>query len=144
MPPESDLMGILNLFGKKDVSADLSKRFPYEIRTEFVPYKLKARQKATTSFVIRLKNITGEPLLSSVVVDVPRQLSMDSIGLAKQKELRLGILAPGEEKESRIDVNSGVGTDKGEYTISLTAFAHYRDYGHVLNAMKKSALLEAV
>ncbi len=137
-------MGLLNLFGKKDVSADLGKRFPYDVRTEFVPYKLKSRQKTTSSLVVRLKNTTSEPLLSSIAIDVPKQLSLDTLGLAKQKEIRLGTLAPGEEKESRIDINSDVGTEKGEYTVTLTAFAHYRDYGHVLNAMKKTAILEAV
>ena len=39
-------------------------------------------------------------------------------------------------------IHGDAGTDKGEYTLSITAFIHYRDYGHVLNAVKKKAVLE--
>jgi uncharacterized membrane protein len=54
------------------------------------------------------------------------------------------MLSPNEEKEVRAEVHGDVGTDKGEYTLSITAFIHYRDYGHVLNAMKKKTQIEVV
>jgi uncharacterized membrane protein len=110
--------------------------------TEFVPYKLYANRKNSVLLMLKLKNLTREPVLSSLVVELPKNLSLDDTGLASTKELRLGMLSPGEEKESRIEVHGDAGTDKGEYTLSVTAFIHYRDYGHVLNAMKKKALLE--
>jgi len=66
------------------------------------------------------------------------------MGLANTKEIRIGELAPNEEKEVRADIYSNSGTEKGEYTLVLTAFAHYRDYGHVLNAMKKRSIVEVV
>lgn len=137
-------MGLLDMFGKRDVSDDISRRMPYTIKTEFVPYKLKSNEKSSSVFVVNLKNMTAEPVLSSIVIEVPRQLSIDSIGITKEKELRLGTLSPNEERESRFEIHGGVGTDKGNYTITLTAFIHYRDYGHVLNAMKKRAVLEVV
>lgn len=139
-----DTMGIFDLFGKRDVSGSLGKKMPYAIRTEFVPYKLKAKERSSSSFVVTIKNLTGEPVVSSLVIDVPKQLSLDSTGISKQKELRLGTLSPDESKETKTEVFGDVGTDSGEYTITLTAFIHYRDYAHVLNAMKKRVVIEAV
>ena len=137
-------MGIFDLFGKKDVKEDLGKQLPYGIKTEFVPYKLKSNQRSVSSLSMQVKNLTNEPVMGSVVVEVPDRLSLDETGFAKQKEVRFGMLAPNEQKEARVDVYSGVGTDKGEYTIGVTAFVHYRDYAHVLNAVKKRAVVQVV
>lgn len=79
-----------------------------------------------------------------MVAEVPKQLGFDEIGLTKQKEVRLGYLAPEEEKEVRIDVYNSSGADPGDYTVSLTAIAHYRDYGHILNAIRKRAMISVV
>lgn len=137
-------MGIFDLFGKKDVTTDLGRTLPYSISTEFSPFKLRANNRGSSTLSINLKNMTNEPVMSSVVVQVPDRVSLDSTGLAKEKEVRLGTLAPNEAKESRIEIFSNSGTDKGEYTVTITAFIHYRDYAHVLNAMKKRTVLEAV
>jgi hypothetical protein len=137
-------MGIFDLFGKKDVATDLRRQLPYNITTEFVPYKLRANSRGSATLVVNLKNMTQEPVTSSVVVEVPSRISLDSTGIAKEKEVRLGVLAPNESKEAKVDVFSSAGTDRGEYTITITAFIHYRDYAHVLNAMKKRTVVEAV
>ncbi|MGB9732921.1 MAG: hypothetical protein ACP5P2_02145 [Candidatus Micrarchaeia archaeon] len=137
-------MKIFSLFGKKDVSGELSKQAPYRIMTELVPYKLYSNRKSNVMMLIKIKNMTSEPLLSSVVIELPKGISFDEMGLANSKEIRIGELAPNEEKEIRADIYSNSGTEKGEYTVVLTAFAHYRDYGHVLNAMKKRSVIEVV
>ena len=137
-------MGLLDLFGKKDVAADLGARFPYYMKTEFVPYKLKSLERSSSSLLITVKNLTGEPVMGSIVVSVPRQLSVDSTGISKEKEIRLGSLSPNEQKETRFEIFSDVKTDKGEYTITVTAFVHYRDYAHILNSMRKRTVIEAV
>ncbi|MCL4403305.1 MAG: hypothetical protein M1500_03910 [Candidatus Marsarchaeota archaeon] len=137
-------MKIFGPFGKKNVSEDLTKKSPYRIMTEWMPYKLYSGKKSTSSLTIKLKNMTGEALLTSVVAEVPKQLGFDEIGLTKQKEVRLGYLAPEEEKEVRIDVYNSSGADPGDYTVSLTAIAHYRDYGHILNAIRKRAMISVV
>ncbi|MGC8699756.1 MAG: hypothetical protein ACP5RK_02010 [Candidatus Micrarchaeia archaeon] len=137
-------MKMFNLFGKKDVSDELSKQAPYRIITELVPYKLYANRKSSVMMLVKVKNMTSEPLLSSIVIELPKGISFDEIGLATSKEVRIGEIAPNEEKEVRVDVYSNSGTEKGEYTVVLTAFAHYRDYGHVLNAMKKRSAIEVV
>jgi uncharacterized membrane protein len=137
-------MGIFDLFGKKDVGTDLRKQLPYNINTQFVPYKLKANSRGSTTLVVNLKNMTESPVTSSVVVEVPERISLDSTGMSKEKEVRLGTLGPNESKEAKVEIFSSAGTDKGEYTLTITAFIHYRDYAHVLNAMKKRTILEAV
>jgi hypothetical protein len=137
-------MGLLDLFGKRDVSSQLGARFPYAFKTEFVPYRLRSRERSSSTLMVKLKNLTGEPVMGSVVVSVPKQLSVDSIGLSKEKEVKLGTFAANEEKEARIDIYSDVGTERGEYTITVTSFVHYRDYAHILNSMRKRTVIEAV
>lgn len=137
-------MGIFDLFGKKDVTTDLGRQLPYSVGTGFSPFKLKANNRSSSTLTVNLKNLTNEAVMSSVVVEVPERVSLDSTGTAREKEVRLGMLAPNEQREAKIEVYSNSGTDKGEYTLTITAFIHYRDYGHVLNAMKKRAVVEAV
>ncbi len=137
-------MGILDIFGKKDVSTDLSKDVPFMIRTEFTPYHLKSMEQSKVSLNIGVRNVTGEPVLGSVVVELPKRLSFDSIGASKQKEIRLGMMADKEEKNANVDIYGGTGTDKGTYTLTVTAFIHYRDYGHVINEVRKRTALEVI
>ncbi len=137
-------MKLPNLFGKKDVSSELEKASPYTIRTVFVPYKLYANRKGSAALQITLANATTEPLMTSVVVALPKQLSFGQIGIDKEKEVRLGILGPKEEKEASIDIFSDAGTDKGEYTLQVSVFAHYMDYRHIINGIKKRVQLEVV
>lgn len=137
-------MAIFNLFGKKDVSTELTKNSPYRIATEWTPYRLYANRKNSCTLSVRIKNVTAEPLLTSMVVELPQPLSFDQTGIAKQREVRIGEMAAGEEKELGVDVYGSVNSDPGDYTISLTAIAHYRDYGHIINAVKKRTSLEVV
>ena len=132
-----------SLFNRKDPGQSASK-LPLSINTEFVPYKLKAREKSSSTLIIRVKNLSDEFILSSVSVALPGQISLDEMGLEKRKDVKIGELKPKEEKESKIEIHSGVGTEKGDYTISLTAYVHYRDYSHVANAVKKRDTITAV
>ncbi len=137
------MAGLFGLFGKKNAS-DLVASAPYRISTEFVPYRLYANQKNSVRLFVNVKNMTSEPTLTSFVIEVPKGLSLDQTGISKEKEIRIGVLAPGEEKQIAADIYGDAGTDKGEYTLSLTAFVHYRDYRYILNAVRKKALLEVV
>ncbi len=136
------MVKLFGLFGKKDATEAITKEAPYRIISEFVPYRLYANRKNSVRMFIKVKNLTNEPTLTSVIVEVPKGLSLDETGIEKEKELRLGMLAPGEEKQIYADIFGDAGTDKGEYTLSLTAFLHYLDYGHVLNAVRKRSILE--
>ncbi len=137
-------MGLFGLFGKKDVKEDLGKALPYAITTAFTPYRLQANTRSSATLAVSVRNLTSEPVMASIVIEVPDKLSLDQTGLARQKEIRIGTLGPNEERESRADVYGSVGTDKGEYTLGITAFVHYRDYAHVLNAAKKRTVLQVV
>ncbi|MGC8680052.1 MAG: hypothetical protein ACP5T6_01995 [Candidatus Micrarchaeia archaeon] len=137
-------MGIFNLFGKKDVSEDLTKGMPFKIATEWIPYRLYANKKSTATLVIKIKNMTKEVLLTSVVIELPKQLAFDNISIEKEKELRLGEISPEEEREIHTEVMTTLNSDPGEYTLSLTAIAHYRDYGHVINEVKRRVAVEVV
>lgn len=137
-------MGIFNLFGKKDVGSELTKSSPYKVATEWVPYKLYASRKSSCMLLVKVRNVTNEILLTSVVAELPKQLAFEAVGLSKEREIRVGELPPDEERELRFDVYSGLNADSGEYTVNLTVMAHYRDYGHVLNAVKKRVTVEVV
>lgn len=130
-------MGLLNIFGKKDSIDDIGKRVPFSISTELVPYKLYAKRKSSASLRVKVANLTNDVLLTSVVAETPGRIGFDEIGMSKQREIRIGEMQPKERKEIVFEVFSGNGSESGEYTIGLTAIAHYRDYGHVLNAVKR-------
>ncbi len=137
-------MGIFNIFGKKDSGVELMRPLPFKLVTEWMPYKLYSKKPSSSSLKVRIRNATKEVLLTSVVAELPRQLAFEAMGLSKEREMRLGELAPNEEKEVRFDVFSGLKSDPGEYTVNLTAISHYRDYGHVINAVKKRVTISVV
>lgn len=137
-------MGIFNIFGKKDVSNDITKGSPFKVYTELVPYKLYANRKSNASLMVRVKNMTKEVLLTSVVAELPSKLGFDEVGVSRQREMRVGEIQPNEEREVRFDLFSNLNSDAGEYTMTLTAIAHYRDYGHVINAVKKRTTINVV
>lgn len=137
-------MGIFNIFGKRDVSADITKNVPFRLSTELVPYRLYANRNSSASLIVRVKNMTSEVLLTSVVLELPNQLGFDQVGMSKQREIRIGEVAPQDEKEVKFEVFGTAKSNPGEYTTTLTAIAHYRDYGHVLNAVKKRTTINVV
>ena len=132
------------MFGKKDVKADLGKALPYSITTAFTPYRLQANTRSSSTLAVNIRNLTNESVMASIVIEVPEKLSLDQTGFARQKEIRIGMLGPNEQRESRADIYGSIGTDKGEYTLGVTAFVHYRDYAHVLNAAKKRTIIQVV
>lgn len=137
-------MGILDIFGKKDSANDIVKGPPFSVTTELVPYRLYAKKNSSATLHVTLKNLTKDVLLTSVVAELPGKIGFDEMIMSKQKELRLGEIPPGEQKEVKLTLYTSLGSDAGEYTATLTAIAHYRDYGHVLNAVKKRISINLV
>jgi hypothetical protein len=140
----SENMGLLNIFGKKDSAADITKGPPFSVATELVPYRLYAKKSSSATLVVRVRNLTKDVLLTSVVAEAPNKIGFDEMLVAKQKEVRVGELQPQEVKEVKFNLWSSVGSDAGEYTLTLTTIAHYRDYAHVLNAIKKKITVDIV
>jgi len=137
-------MGLLDIFGKKDVSAELTKKVPYELKLSFNPLRISANKSDSVRMTISLTNRSSEPLLTSVIVQVPKKLGLDQTCLSNVREIRLGELSPGERKEIAVDVYSSTKTDEGSYPVTVTAIAHYRNYAYVLNSESKSTQLRAV
>ncbi len=136
-------MAIFGIFHKKEPEKG-ARALPYLLVTEWEPYRLYSDRKSSTNLHIRLKNTSGDPLLSSIVVKLPSQLGFDEIALAREKEIKIGELAPNEEKEFYLPVYKSASADRGEYTVTLTAIAHYRTYDHVINAIRKQSTIEIV
>jgi uncharacterized membrane protein len=131
-------MGILEMFGKKDVGDSLVRKIPYSLKVRFNPYRLSLKDKTSVDLILDLENLRAEePLLTSVVIRVPKQLGLDSMGLNQMREIRMGYLKPEESKSLRIEIYPTARTKPAIYPILITAFCHYRDYSHILNSEKK-------
>lgn len=137
-------MGIFDIFGKKDAAADITKGSPFLISTELVPYRLYSRRNSSATLLVRVRNVTKDILLTSVVAELPNRLGFDEMVLSRQREQRVGEMQPNDEKEIKFNIYGGVGSEPGEYTLRLTTIAHYRDYSHVLNAVKKQIQISVV
>ena len=137
-------MGILDLFGKKDVSDELTKKIPYAMKARFNPYRLVANKSNSVMLIASIKNLSKEPLMTSIVVRVPKGLGFDSTVLGTVREIRIGYLAPKEEKDLNIEIFGGIQSRPGEYKILITSFCHYRDYAHIFNSESKKISLRVV
>jgi uncharacterized membrane protein len=137
-------MGFLDLFGKRDVSAELTRKVPYALTMQFHPYRLSANRNDSVMLKVGIENLSTEPFLTSIVVKVPKKLGLDQTGLQQVREIRLGELTKDESKTVSVEIYGSTKTDEGEYPIEVTAMAHYRNYAYVLNSEKKKASLRAV
>jgi uncharacterized membrane protein len=137
-------MSIFDVFGKKDAAQELTKGSPFFLTTELVPYRLYSKRKSSATMLVKVKNATKDVLLTSIVAELPNKLGFDEMMMARQREVRVGEVQPGEEKEVKLGIYSSLGSEEGEYTMSITAMAHYRDYGHVLNYTRKRIKIAVV
>ncbi len=75
--------------------------------------------------------------MTSIVVTVGKGIGLDRSAISQQREIRLGFLKPGEQRHIKVQVWSTQRTEKGVYSLDLTAIAHFHDYSHVLNQARK-------
>lgn len=137
-------LALLDIFGKKDARKDLEKKYPFLVTTEWVPYKLYAKKRSSSTLYIRIKNLTKEVVLTSLALELPNKLGFEDMGLAKEREIRLGEIGVDEERELKFNISNSLDADKGEYTLVLAVMAHYRDYGHVMNMVRKRISVQVV
>ncbi|MEM0107180.1 MAG: hypothetical protein QXD11_00220 [Candidatus Micrarchaeaceae archaeon] len=135
-------MDFFSIFRKKE-NKDTYK-FPYRITTEWIPYKLYANQRSSSTLHVKIKNTTKDPLLTSLVIQLPDNLGFDTIALSRYKLEKIGEIAPDEEKDINVQVYNSANADKGEYTVTLVATAHYRNYDYVINALRKNSVVQVV
>ena len=141
------LDGILGTAGaKKDEAAEgTPTAVPmFSITTAFRPVRLAARKEESVDLELGVKNISEGETITSVNVDVPKGLGFDGMGIARTKEYRLGTMKSGEEKKFTLSLHGSSQTTPGNYRITISVYAHYRDYGHVLNSVKKAVELRVI
>lgn len=116
----------------------------FSINTAFRPVRLAARKEESVDLELGIKNISEGEAITSVNVDIPKGLGFDGVGIARTKEYRLGTLKSGEEKKFSVSLHGNSQTAAGNYRITISVYAHYRDYGHVLNSVKKAVELRVI
>lgn len=137
-------MGIFDIFGKKPEQTPSGKNSPFVLKVRMNPIRLEARRGETVDLRVELKNVKQDAVMTSISIDLPEKLGFDEKGLNTTREMRLGNLKPGEDRELVVPVYSTAKTTPGNEVIKVTAFAHYRDYSHTENAVKASTSLRVV
>lgn len=139
-------MGIFDsLLGKpKQEEAPDAKNIPFSMASTLRPVRLRARAENSCELILHLKNISNSTQMCSILVELPKSLGFDTVGLHKTKELRLGSLEAGKERDVSITINANNQTPAGTYRLFVTAYSHYRDYSHVLNSIRKAVEIRAV
>ncbi|MFH0972160.1 MAG: hypothetical protein V1835_06360 [Candidatus Micrarchaeota archaeon] len=133
-------MGILDLFGKKDMAHETI----FTIQSDFHPFKLNAHHADSVDLEVKVTNNIDKEVLTSVVIQVPKPLGLDKSGFMQQREIRLGTVQPHETKDLKIQVYSGQRVPKGSYPVMIFAISHYRDYSYLLNEVRKKVELRVV
>ena len=132
-------MSLFELFGKKSlVGAGV-----YSLSCNLHPFRLTAYKNDAVDLEIDLQNTADKELLTSVVIEVKKPVALDQTGLTNTREIRLGPLQPGERKQLKVAVYSNPRVAPGSYDVKVFAIEHYRDYGHVINEVKKTLSLRA-
>lgn len=138
-------MGLLDIFGKKDVGDSLVGGVPFSLKMRFRPLRLDTKDKKPADLIIDVENLRDEEsLLTSVVVRVPKALGLDSMGLNTMREIRLGYMKPRETKQLTVEIYPTPRTRATDLPVEVTAFCHYRDYSHILNSMKQRIELRVI
>ena len=117
---------------------------PFSVSTSLRPMRLASRSSNSIDLLINLHNTSGTPQMCSIVVELPKSLGFDSVGLHKTKELRIGTLDADAKKDLAVSVFASSQTPPGLYQLKLSVYSHYRDYAHVLNSVSKTLELRVV
>jgi len=135
-------MGLFDFLGKKEEEKE--GKSPFSVKTSLSPVRMTAHKISSVDLHIKIKNLSKESSLTSMMIQVSKGLGLDQTGIAKAKEIRIGYLAKGEEKDITIPVWGNVMTEPGDYKIRLDVFCHYRTYAYIQNSVKLMAELRVV
>ncbi|PIO05860.1 hypothetical protein COT29_03820 [Candidatus Micrarchaeota archaeon CG08_land_8_20_14_0_20_59_11] len=127
-------MGVFDLFGKKPVSSE----FQYSLECSVHPIRLPAFKEDYVLLNVSLQNTSDQPLLTSLVLVVPKTIGFDRTALQQEHETRVGEMQPGERKGFPFKIWSTSRTRAGSYPLRVYAVSHYRDYGHILNEVRRT------
>lgn len=109
----------------------------YALECDVHPFRLQAHKPDAVDLEIGVENTSGEPLLTSIIVTVPRALGTDPSALSHEREVRIGMMAPSEHRNLTVSIYSTQKSAPGTYDVRVHATAHYHDYGHILNQVRK-------
>jgi hypothetical protein len=136
-------MGFLDgILGSKEEPTKAG--LPFKVTNSLRPVRLSARRESCLEVLVSVKNVSDAPIMVSATVEIPRALGFENLGITKIKEIRMGDLEPGKEKNISFSVCSNSQTAAGTYAVVLTVNHHYRDYAHILNYAKKTVEVRAV
>lgn len=137
-------MGLIDELMGKQEDAPAKMGLPFNISTSLRPVRLSARKESSLEVLVRVKNATDSPVMTSVSAEVPQSLGFDNLGMTKIKEIRIGELPAHKEKTVSFSVCSSSKTAPGTFTVLIVVNHHFRDYSHILNYAKKAVEIRAV
>ncbi len=117
---------------------------PYDMKVTLSPMRLRKGDDKPVRMTILLKNVEQQENLTSVVIDIPSTVGFDRTGFVNRKEIRVGTMAPNEERSFDIDLFSHQKTISGSYVVKVSANKHYRGYSHILGNTSKEITLRVV
>jgi uncharacterized membrane protein len=129
------------LFGKKLLNSGGP---AYSLECELHPLRLQAHKPDYLDLEVAVSNQFDRELLTSIVIQVPRGLGFEQSALSQEREIRLGMLRPGESKRFKVPVWATQRTEPGHYPVRVHAISHFHDYGYVLNEVRREVGLRAV
>lgn len=114
------------------------------LSTRCNPIRISLMGKDIIMLTLTVKNISEEPRLVSVDMEVPPELSLDETGILNKKSTRLGELMPGVSGEVRFDIRATHRASPKEYSARMTAFVNYRNYNSVLEKVSTTAAIRVI
>jgi uncharacterized membrane protein len=117
---------------------------PYDVKIEFSPLRMKKGDDRPTQMLINVKNLEKEENLTSVVIEIPREIGFDKTGAVSRKEIRIGTLKANDNKNFTIELYSNHRAEPGTYDVKVKANKHYRGYSHIINTAEKNISLRIV
>lgn len=137
-------MGLLDSVLKKGPKVGKLVKGVYSLDYKFHPFRLNANKNESVTLTLTIINESAKDLLTSVIVSLPEGLGFDNSAIAKSKEFRIGMMAPNETKEFKIEIYGNYRTSPKTYNIAVECVSNYRDYGYEMEKIKKIINLRAV
>lgn len=131
-----------NVFGKQ--GSGTVKNPLITISYSLLPVRLKSYSSEKTALKIDINYLGEKPSICSLTISLQSGLSFDTTNLNRKKEIRLGLIEPGDKKSQEFDVYSTVTTPPGDYKITISSNVHDGNYNQVLRSFEKSFELRVV
>jgi len=116
---------------------------PFKVNVTFAPLRLSAMRQSSIRMLVRVTNLSDEPVMTSVDALLARVALMgfDATCINKHTEVKVGDIAPGETKEVAIVVYGSGQLKEGNYPYKVSVYAHYQDYTKVVTYIEKKGEL---